>query len=139
MNSKRAIGILLLVCMIAVTVTAVSAQEVTIGDVKFNLPDGFEKIEEQSGTMPGDDLFGETTYDAFTNGTHSVVFNVATIKAEMNPQPMYDEEFKTINGYDGVYNKTFETFTYHTDDGHFVSITGLDPKILEEVIIEKGK
>ena len=139
MNTKRAIGILLLICILAVTVAAVSAQEVTIGDVKFNMPDGFEKVESKCGTIPADDIFEETTYEAYTNGKESVVINVAKTKVDTLSQAMLDEVEKTINGYEGVYNETYKSFTYHTDDGYFVSINGVDPELIEQIIIEKEK
>ena len=43
MSFKRIMGILLVICIGLTIIGAVSAEEISVGDVKFNIPDGFKE------------------------------------------------------------------------------------------------
>ena len=139
MSFKRIMGILLVICIGLTIIGAVSAEEISVGDVKFNIPDGFKENSKLSGTMPGDDIFEETIYKTYANGTDNITINVAKAKADVQkPHPMFEEEGKTINGHEGVYNETYQSFTYF-EDGCLIMVCASNPDIFEQMLIKWGE
>lgn len=117
-------------------IAVVSAEEITILEEKFNIPDGFE--ENESGTEPENIGAGVTLYKTFVKGNDS--FTIKVYENKNGWSTVYEasdgEVEKTINGYSGIYNEKTHTFSYHGDTGE-VRIKVSDIKLLNEIIIKK--
>ena len=133
--NKRLIGFLLLICVAITCIGIVCAEEVTIDDVKLNIPDGYTEVKDLANEI--DDSYGHTTVKTYQKGDDCITINVIKFNDPGAYVPQDNEVEKTIKDKKGYYNPELKTFTYEEDNGKtqvVICITG-DESILNEIVV----
>lgn len=113
----------------------VSAAEVTIGNEKFNIPDGFKENSNQSCVIQ--DSSGTTYIKAYDNADdEGIAINVIIDNSGTPelPDDMPGTVNKTIKGIDGIFNNDTNEFTYVHNDT-MVTVCGPSEALLEEILV----
>ena len=134
MNKKimgLTLGIVAVMLVAVFAIGAISASnptEVSVGDQKFHIPDGYKETNST-------DLNG-TLVKTFTAGNGSViVINVFKSPGKVSSLPaMGDEVNKTIAGISGLYDGKTHTFRYVKDSVYIICISSPDEATLETII-----
>ena len=136
MKYNKLFCILIVICVAITCLGVVSSAEITIGDEKFNLPDGFKEV-------PGDNTTENTSdtniYIKFFENSKgdSIIIQVDAPKdgskfiLTKNP----GDENKTINGIDGLYNKDIKVFTYE-HNGKLITVSVTNENLLKDVLVK---
>ncbi len=137
MDFKKSIGILVVIFIVISSIGIVSASEVNIDNVKFNIPDGFKENTAESEVIK--DSSGTTTIKCYENDAEDgIVINVISMSEgsieEVDPEP--GDVNKTINGIEGFYNNDTTEFKF-TVDGKLICVSAHDESLLSQILIKQ--
>lgn len=137
MNFKKSIGILVVFLIVISSIGIVSASEVNIDDVKFNIPDGFKENTAESEVIK--DSSGTTTIKCYENDEkEGILIQVISMSEgrieEVDPEP--GDVNKTINGIEGFYNNDTTEFKF-TADGKLIFVSAHDESLLNQILIKQ--
>lgn len=135
MKSVKIVTVLAIV-LVAITFLGVaSAAEVTIGDEKFNIPDGFE--EDAEGSEDIKDSTGTTYIKCYKNDQDdAIIINVVTVDdGSLTLEKLPGFKDASFNGIDGLFNKNTTEFEY-VHDGKQIFVSAHDEDLLKEVLIK---
>lgn len=125
MKYSRIIGIFLIACVVITFLGIVSAEEITVGGEKFNIPDGFNRNEGGCYVAKGTTTSEEVAlYDIVDNAEYIsiLVSSSAGIEPTLPIDSKYEE--KTIAGIDGKYGEDEAGVTFmYTNNENFISIS----------------
>lgn len=125
MKYSRIIGIFLIACVVITFLGIVSAEEITVGGEKFNIPDGFNRNEGGCYVAKGTTSSEEVAlYDIVDNAEYIsiLVSSSPGVEPTLPDGPEYEE--KTIAGIDGKYSEDEAGVTFmYAHNEKFISIS----------------
>lgn len=108
---KKIIGILIILCVAITFLGIASAAEVTISDVKFNVPDDYKESGGDKQSL-GEGL--ESEYKVFIKGDKNITIDVMTLSGNTKDVtlPVDDGVDKTIKDKNGTFSASKHVFQY---------------------------
>lgn len=138
MDIYKGIGIFFILFTLTLSIGGAYAEEISVDDVKFNIPDGFEKNSTASKYIK--DQTGSTSTEVYSNSnTDMIIINVLTPNKNVKYKlPENKEGYinKTIQNIDGIYNEDIHEFIY-LDNEKLIFISAHNESLLEESLITK--
>ena len=130
---KKILGILIIICIAITCLGVASAAEATVGDTKFNVPDGYELASNYSQKVSaGIDI---DTHIFLNKENKNITIDVSTLSgnvADIPPQ-FSDGVEKTVKDKNGTFSPSSHKF--HYKDGNKVIEITYDQDKFEDIII----
>ena len=129
---KKILGILMIICIAITFLGIASAAEVTVSDVKFNVPDGYKEINSTKENL-GHGLTSESKI--YSNGNKTIAIGVMTLSGDtVDVSSQHNDSVsKTIKDKNGTYSAQDHIFEYK--DGNKVIMLKDDSEKFEDIII----
>ena len=129
---KKILGILLIICIAITCLGIASAAEVTVSDVKFNIPDGYEEVAKENNDAGNGLTIESRTY---ANGDKNISVGVMTLSGNaIDVSANFDDAVeKVIKNKNGNYSASKHAFEYK--DGKKVIIIQDNDEKFEDIIV----
>ena len=129
---KKILGILLVICVAITFIGIASAAEITITDVKFNIPDGYTEADSDQQDL-GDGLISDSK--VYINGDKNITIGVLTFGGntqDVTPE-LKNPVSKVIKNKTGTYSAEEHKFFYK--EGNKVILIQDPDEKFEDIIV----
>lgn len=143
MISKKFIFLVVLIISLILTSGVVSASTVDMAGIKFNIPEGYEEVENASVSGEVDEENQVITYcKVYTGGLDDMIiifvgYSIAD-DSTFTLDDVLDESYtrKTINGHEGgfIQQEGNSTFTY-VEDNKMIMLVSNNEDLFNQVIV----